>query len=245
MNNNNFFDSVFNLKTALAFGIAVIMSAVSYSAFGSKAGMVFGGLIFIFTVLYSVLFSGKEKIKKREVSYNDLRKLAYEARDRLTPILEKLVTVLNSIKAFNGSKYLFISEFMTEVANFEEIIPNLVMSYRKGARFLANRDAQASTDIKSIEMKLNSSVSESVRQTYEKALQEKRQTLEELQHMRNNLEECESKLYYILSTLEKIETIIYSDELNDNMTDETSRNINQQLEIFSGSVKDIAKVMKL
>ncbi len=245
MKNKSFFDSILSLKTALAFGVAVIASAISLGRYNSPIGAVLGGLVFLFTATYSVLFSEDNEPQIKEVDYNDFRKLAYESRDRLTPIIEKLGIVLNNIKSFDKGKYQFITRFMSEIASFEELIPNLVLSYRKGARFLQNRDAQASTDIKSLEMKLSSGISESARQTYEKALAEKKQTLAELQHIRNNLDDCESKLYYILSTLEKIETIIYSDELSDNMSDQVSNNINQQLEIFSGSVKDIAKVMKL
>jgi hypothetical protein len=208
-------------------------------------GAVLGGVIFLITATYSVLFSEEKEIKKKESDYNDFRRLAYGSRDRLTPVIEKLGIAINNIKFFDSNKYQFISKFMTEVAVLEELIPNLVMSYRKGVRFLANRDAQATTDIKSLEMKLNSGISENARQTYKKAISEKKQILSELQHIRNNLDDCESKLYYLLSTLEKIETIIYSDELSDSLSDQASKDVNQQLEILSESVRDIAKAMKL
>jgi len=249
MKDKSFLDSILSLKTTFAFCIAVLASAISLGIYKNPAGALIGGLIFLFAATYSVLFSEEESQKKevnnKELYNNDLRRLAYESRDRLTPIIDKIGIVLSSIKSFDNDKYLFISRFMSEATRFEELIPNLVASYRKGSLFLQNRDAQTSIDINSLEMKLNSAKSESVRLTYEKALSEKRQILAELQHIRNNLDDCESKLYYILSTLEKIETIIFSDELSDNMSDEASKNINQQLEIFSGSVKDIAKVMKL
>ncbi|HEY9062883.1 MAG TPA: hypothetical protein VIO64_20665 [Pseudobacteroides sp.] len=245
MNNNGFFNALLNLRSAAAFGVAVIATGVSYRFYNSPAGALLGGLIFLVVATYSVLFSEEKEPQKKEQDYNDFRELANESRDRLSPIIEKLGVVLGNIKLLDRGKYQFIAKFMSEIAVFEELIPNLVMSYRKGIRFLASRDAQATTDIKSLEMKLNSGVSESARQTYGKAISEKKQILSELKHIRNNLDDCESKLYYILSTLEKIETIIYSDELRDNISDETSKNINQQLEIFSGSVRDIAKVMKL
>jgi len=245
MKNKSFFDSILSLKTVLAFGIAVIASAISLGSYKNPAGALIGGVVFLFAATYSVLFSEDEESQIQETDYNDLRRLAYDSRDRLTPIINKLGIVLKSIKSFDKDKYLFIRRFMSEIASFEELIPNLVASYRKGSMFLQNRDAQTSTDIKSLEMKLNSGISESIRLTYEKALLEKKQTQAELQHIRNNLDDCESKLYYILSTLEKIETIIYSDELRDNISDEASKNINQQLEIFSESVKEITKVMKL
>ena len=249
MKNKSFFYSIFSFKSTFAFFAAVLASGISLGIYKNPAGALIGGFVFLFAATYSVLFSEEEpqieEYQIKEANNNDLRRLAYESKDRLTPIIDKIGIVLSSIKSFDSDKYLFISRFMSEAASFEELIPNLVASYRKASRFLQNRDAQTSTDIKSLEMKLNSAKSESVRLTYEKALSEKRQILDELKHIRNNLDDCESKLYYILSTLEKIETIIFSDELNDTMSDEASKNINQQLEIFSGSVKDIAKVMKL
>jgi hypothetical protein len=245
MDNKGFFNALLNWKSAIAFGAAVVAMAVSYGFYNNPMGAVLGGVIFLITATYSVLFSEEKEIKKKESDYNDFRRLAYGSRDRLTPVIEKLGIAINNIKFFDSNKYQFISKFMTEVAVLEELIPNLVMSYRKGVRFLANRDAQATTDIKSLEMKLNSGISENARQTYKKAISEKKQILSELQHIRNNLDDCESKLYYLLSTLEKIETIIYSDELSDSLSDQASKDVNQQLEILSESVRDIAKAMKL
>jgi hypothetical protein len=245
MDNKGFFNALLNWKSAIAFGVAVVAMAVSYGFYNNPMGAVLGGVIFLVTATYSVLFSEEKELKKKESDYNDFRRLAYGSRDRLTPVIEKLGIAINNIKFFDSNKYKFISKFMTEVAVLEELIPNLIMSYRKGARFLANRDAQATTDIKSLEMKLNSGISENARQTYKKAILEKKQILSELQHIRNNLDDCESKLYYLLSTLEKIETIIYSDELSDSLSDQASKDVNQQLEILSESVRDIAKAMKL
>ena len=240
-------DSIFNIPNAVIFGLTVIVSAFYFKVSGSMfKPMFFGIILMFFSTMYSLLFGKQIKAETTETNEAELNRLANETQDNLTPIIRGLISLLKNLKgkSRDNLKFLFVSNFLDEIYNFEQMIPKLVNNYRKGSSFLKEKKYLVSNEIKNLEYKLIASIG-IARTTYEKALEEKRQTLNEMQGIEDTLDEFESKLHYILSTLEKIETTVESSDLKDEVTDEEAQNINQQLEAFSDSIKDVVKLMKL
>jgi len=238
-------NALFTPLNAVIIGVTVIISALNYFWYGSFAKpAMFGFIVLLFSVLYSLFFT--ERYSKDQLNEEDMKKLANERIDNLTPILKNIIASLHSIKekSKNESKFLIITRFMDEISGFEEIMPNLIESYRTGSAFLREHRYPIQMEINNIVYKLPSSTG-IAKETYEKALAEKQQTMNEMTDIQNSLEGCESKLHYILSTLQKIEAIMASSELNDAISDEDAQDISQQLEVFSSSIKDVVKLMKI
>ena len=240
-------EAIFNITNSIIFGATVVSSAAFFTWYGSAVKpIVFGSVVMAFSTLYTLLFSSQPNDSSVGFDKTEILKLVYETHDNLTPIIKELIDSLTNLKQKSqiNSKFLIVSKFTDEICNFEQMIPNLVRSYRKGAKFLKDKAYQITTEIKNVEYKLNTSTGVT-KETYEKVLEEKRQTLKEMQDIQDTLDQCESKLHYILSTLEKIEATVESSDLKDTITDEDTENINQQLESFSESIKDVVKLMKL
>jgi len=238
-------NALFTPLNAVIIGATVIISALNYSWYGSftKPAM-FGFIVLLFPVLYSIFFT--QQYSKDQLNEEEMKRLANERIDNLTPILENIIASLHNIKekSKNEKKFLIITRFMDEISSFEEMIPNLIESYRTGSAFLRERRYPIKMEIKNIEYKLPS-MTGIAKETYEKTLAEKQQTINEMADIQNSLEGCESKLHYILSTLQKIEAIMASSELNDAISDEDAQDISQQLDVFSSSIKDVVKLMKI
>jgi len=236
---------LFTPLNSVIIGATVIFSALNFTWYGEfLKPALFGGIVLSFSLLYSVFFA--TQTSQQQLNETEMIKLANERIDNLTPIIEKIITSLQNIKekSKTDSKFLIITKFMDEISSFEEMIPKLIKSYRIGSAFLRDRRYQIETEIKNIEYKLPS-ITGVARETYEKTLVEKQQTMNEMTDIQNSLDECESKLHYILSTLEKIEAIMASSELNDAVSDQDAQDIGQQLEVFSSSIKDVVKLMKI
>lgn len=245
MNRPKFPDALLTPFNAVILGSTIIISALYFSWYGSfTKPAIFGAIILIFSVFYSMLFT--EKPSQELLDEIEMRKLANEKNDNLTPIIEKIITSLKSIKqkSKSNSKFLIITKFMDEISNFEEIIPKLIRNYRNGMAFIREHKCQVETEIKNLKYK-HSSSSGAAKETYLKTLQEKEQTMLEMKDIQNGLDECESKLHYIYSTLQKIETIVASSEFDDAMTEQDAQDISQQLDVFSSSIKDVVKIMKI
>jgi len=246
MNIPKFLNILLTPLNSIIIGATVIFSALSFTWYGDfSKPFLFGSIILIFSVLYSVFFSSAES-SQENLNESEMHKLAHERNDNLTPVIEKIISSLQNIKekSKNDSKFLIITKFMDEISTFEEMIPKLIKSYRSGSSFLRERRYQIQTEIQNIEYKLSSTTG-IAKETYEKTLAEKQQTMNEMTAIQNSLDDCESKLHYILSTLQKIEAIIAASELNDVVSDEDAQNISQQLEVFSSSIKDVVKLMKI
>jgi len=242
MNNNlrRFFRAVFS-KPSLAIVLCTLVLAL---VFNKLAFMILGigGVLFLLSSVIG-LITGKNGETVGSRSLNELSKV----RDKLTPVIKNISRVLTDIKrkAKDNSKYMIVSKFTDEIVNFETIIPDIVSSYRKSSEFLRSREGKIKSEISSLQLKLKNASGDNAKETYRKALEEKQRTLEEMDGIKNNLDECESKLHFILSSLQRIEAIIEASELKEQMSDEETRELNQNVEAFSESVRDISKLMEL
>lgn len=242
---NRFSRAIFGTPNAVIIGGTVILSAIFLSR-GKSAFpfVVLGAILLGFSILYSLIF--KKNSDTIDESSFDLKELS-KVRDNLTPVIKNIINVLNSLKkkSQDNSKFMIISRFMDEIVDFEETIPQIVHSYRKGAEFLRTRDGRINSEVKSLQDKLRNATGDNAKAMYQKALEEKQQTLDEMRSIKSNLDECESKLHFILSALQRIETIIESSELMEKMSEEETQDLNQNVEAFSESIRDISRLMKL
>lgn len=204
--------------------------------------LIAGGILFLFLFLVWLLTKKNSDGIERS-SLNELSKV----RDKLTPVIKNISQVLINLKrkSKDNSKFIIISRFMEEIVNFEEIIPGIVTSYRKSSEFLRGKEGRINSEISSLQIKLKNATGDNAKEMYKKTLEEKQHTLEEMTGITSNLDECESKLHFILSSLQRIEAIIEASELKDQMSDEETRDLNQNVEAFSESIRDISKLMKL
>ncbi len=242
---NRFSRAIFGTPNAVIIGGTVILSAIFLR--GGKSAfpfVVMGAILLVFSILYGLIF--KKNAEAIDESSFDLKELN-KVRDNLTPVIKNIINVLNNLKqkSQDNSKFMIISRFMDEIVDFEETIPQIVRSYRKGAEFLHARDGRINSEVKSLQDKLRNATGDNAKAMYQKALDEKQQTLNEMLGIRSNLDECESKLHFILSALQRIETIIESSELQEKMSEEETQDLNQNVEAFSESIRDISKLMEL
>lgn len=244
MNFRRFSRAIFGTPNAVIIGATVILSAIFF-----KNGrlpipvIVMGVILLFFSVLYRLIFKSNSDFDENTIDLKELSKV----RDNLTPVIRSIVQVLTSLKkkSQDNDRFVIISRFMEEIVNFEEIIPEIVKSYRKGAEFLHGRDGRINSEVKTLQDKLRNATGDNAKAMYQKALDEKQQTLDEMMGIKGNLDECESKLHFILSALQRIETIIESSELKEKMSEEDTQDLNQNVEAFSESIKDISKLMDL
>lgn len=242
MNNNlrRFFRAILSKPNIVIALGAIILAAIFRNIAVIILGL--GGILFFFSFLVGLL-SGKNSEELGSSSLNELCKV----RDKLTPIIKNIDHVLTNLKrkSTDNSKYVIISRFMEEVVNFEAVIPDIVASYRKSSEFLRGKEGKIKSEISMLQNKLRNASGDSAKETYQKALEEKQRTLEELAGIKSNLDECESKLHFILSSLQRIEAIIEASELKEQMSEEENRDLNQNVEAFSESIRDISKLMEL
>lgn len=239
--------SIFSIRNSVIFGGTVIASAFFYKVSGSfREPLILGIIMFLFSVFYALAFERGSKDREEEYGMNNINQL-FKVNDSLTPVIKKIVLSLRNLKkkSSENARFMIVERFMEDIVNFEHMIPKLVNSYRKAYGFVRGKDVLISNEIKNIQYKLQRSEGEKAKDIYNKALDEKKQTLEEIKEIKNTLDECESKLYFILSSLQKIETIIEGSELKDMASEEDNENISQQMEIFSESIRDVVKLMKL
>jgi len=242
MNNNlrRFFRAIFSKPN-----IVIALGTITLAAIFRNIAVIIlglGGVLFFFSFLVGLL-SGKNSEALGSSNLNELCKV----RDKLTPINKNIDQVLTNLKrkSTDNSKYLIISRFMEEVVNFEAVIPDIVASYRKSSEFLRGKEGKIKSEISMLQNKLRNVSGDNAKETYQKALEEKQRTLEELDGIKSNLDECESKLHFILSSLQRIEAIIEASELKEQMSEEENRDLNQNIEAFSESIRDISKLMEL
>ena len=242
MNNNlrRFFRAILS-KPNLIIATGTIALAVIFHKI-SVLILILGGILFLISFLAGLL----SKKNSDELENNTLKELN-KVRDKLTPVIKNISQVLINLKrkSKDNSKFVIISRFMEEVVDFETIIPGIVASYRKSSEFLRGKEGRINSEISSLQNKLRSASGDNAKEMYQKALEEKQRTLEEMTGIKSNLDECESKLHFILSSLQRIEAIIEASELKEQMSDEETRDLNQNVEAFSESIRDISKLMEL
>lgn len=241
MNNNfrRFFRAILS-KPSIFIALCTVVLAVVFR----KIAVIIlglGGILFLLSFVIGLL--SDKSSKEVGSSFNELSKV----RDKLTPVIKNIDQVLANLKrkAKDNSKYMIISKFMEEIVSFETVVPEIVESYRKSYEFLRGKEGRIKSEISSLQNKLRSASGDSAKQTYQKALEEKQHTLEELDDIKGNLDECESKLHFILSSLQRIESIIEASELKEQISDDEISALNQNIESFSESVREISKLMKL
>ncbi|HBY19411.1 MAG TPA: hypothetical protein DEG71_00040 [Clostridiales bacterium] len=240
-------NSIFNLTNSIILVLTIIISIIFQIEFKSaSAPIILGGIFIVLSILYNLQINKRKLKSPNEYGAKQLRELASQKHDNLTPIIKKLVDTMERLKhkSQNNSKFLFVSKLVDDICDFERIIPILVENYRQGAKFLKQRSYKLSIEINNIESNLNSSTG-TVKETYAKTLAEKKQANNEMHDIQNTLNECESKLHYILSTLQKIEATVESSDIKDNNTDQEMQEVSTQLEVFSESVKDVVTLMKI
>lgn len=240
-----FLRAIFTIRNVIIIGGTAILSAIFFNRVKlAFSFVVIGAILLFFSILYNLV--SKKNSQMLDESNSELKELN-KVRDKLTPVISNIIKVLTSLKqkSQDNSKFMIVSRFMEEIVDFEETIPQIVKSYRKGAEFLRGKDGRINSEIRSLQDKLRNATGDSAKEMYQKALDEKQQTLNEMISIKSNLDECESKLHFILSALQRIDTIIESSELKEAMSDEATRELNQNVEAFSESIRDISKLMKL
>jgi hypothetical protein len=242
MNNNlrRFIRAILS-KPNIIIAIGTIALAVVFNKI-SVLILILGGILFLISSLIGLL----SKKYSDESESSSLKEL-YKVRDKLTPVIKNISQILTNLKkrSKDNSKFMIISRFMEEILDFEAIIPGIVANYRKSSEFLRGKEGRIKSEISSLQNKLRSVSGDNAKETYQKALEEKQRTLEEMTGIKSNLDECESKLHFILSSLQRIEAIIEASELKEQMSDEEIRDLNQNVEAFSESIRDISKLMDL
>lgn len=199
--------------------------------------LVFTAVVLAFSMLYSILFS--------ETETNKTNKNLRNKYDEMNKLVEKINDSVKALKARSkdNTGLLLISEFMDTIDEFEDAIPELIKDYKTGLEFtyknMSIRDEIFELEKKAIKSK------GSAKQIYEKALIEKRTTINEIENINNSLEESESRLHLMLSTLQKIQAIVEVTELDDELSDEDATNLNTHLESFSENLKDVMRSIKL
>ncbi len=237
-------NSFFNIANFFIVSITLVLSAIADAQRSSI--IILGGILFFFSTMYAFFFSKQNKSLHEDSDPTEIDELAYEKHDNLTPVLKKLVKAMERLKqkSKDNPRFLMVSNFMDDVCNFEQMIPKLVNNYRKGKEFLKGRIYQTTTEISNLESKIAAS-SGTAKETYASSLEQKKQVLKEIEEIKSSLAECESKLHYMLSTLQQVETIVESSSLKNEISNQDIDNINVQLDVFSESMKDVMNIMKI
>lgn len=232
-----------NMRNLILLVFGLILTGVFYIRYGSIIKpLVFTAVILSLSILYTLLFSESDTDKSqvfKEDSFTNMRK---DDIDRIAERINKLIRSIKS-KSHNNERLTIVARCMSELDEFEDAVPELAANYKKSFAY-AQRSASIEQELAELERKA-AKAKGSARQNYEKALREKRLTLTEILNIKGSLEESESKLHYILSTLQKIEAIVEAAELNDELSDDDMESLNIHLETFSESLKDVISSMKL
>jgi hypothetical protein len=226
----------------ILFGI-IFTVAYSYTLYFSFKPIIFTLILLAVSISYSGIFDRYQYLAAQKISkvVNAIDK-SYSI-DSYVEAIEKSIKILK-LKSKENKKYLIISKFMDEIVEFEKVLPTLVENYKRGKNYLDENGALIEAEVKDIEKKFNSAGGEA-KVIYEKALNEKHQALNEIEDIKSSVNETESKLAYMLSTLQKIEACIESSELEDALNDEDTVNLNSNLEVFSETIKDTINKMKI
>ena len=131
---------------------------------------------------------------------------------------------------------------MEEILDFEAIIPGIVANYRKSSEFLRGKEGRIKSEISSLQNKLRSVSGDNAKETPESPWGEAAY-FRKMTGIKSNLDECESKLHFILSSLQRIEAIIEASNWKEQMSDEEIES-KPECEAFSKH-RDISKLMDL
>lgn len=230
----------FNMRNALIISVGIIF-ALTYAFVNNNIILptVMTSVALAVSSLYSVLTISPKggKSNSRSETKNRL--------DNTNSVVREINDSIKSIKTKSrqNDNYLFISKFFEDIEEFENVIPSLVEDYKDGLEYI-NKNSGISKDIDRLKEKIASAKGKTS-DTYEKALQEKLITLHEMDNIKSYLEESESRLQYILGTLQKTEAIMASSELNSSLNDEDATNLNYHMESFSDNFKSVIKSIKL
>lgn len=232
-----------NIRNLILLVFGLLLTGVFYIRYGSIIKpLVFTAVILSLSLLYSLLFN-KSNTDERPAFMED--SFTYIRKDDIERIAERINKLIRSIKSRSreNERLTIVARFMSELDEFEDAVPELAANYKKSFAY-AQRSASIEQELDELERKAVKAKG-SARQIYEKALNEKRLTLHEIQNIKSSLDESESRLHYILSTLQKIEAIVEAAGLNDELSDDDMESLNTHLETFSESLKDVISSMKL
>lgn len=235
--------SFFNLRNLIIVVLGTALTLVFYLRYGNAVKpIIFAGVVLAFSILYPLLFNDKNVMTAGRLKNcgNSSDKL-----DNIDLTVNRIYKLIKSIKAKSREdvKLTVVEKFMDEIDRFENIIPEIVDDYRRGMDFIRNNSC-IQDEIRGIELKISRTKGAS-RDIYEKTLNEKLLTMQEIEKLKASLEESESRLHYILSILQKIEAIIEASGMDDVLNDDDTSNLNTHLETFSESLKGVLGSMKL
>jgi hypothetical protein len=223
----------------------LVLGLIFIAVFNNLYGNIIKPAIFVLillsvSLLYKIIF-------KTNSNGGSIQEPVMKERpgDKVDNLVSKINDVLKSIKekAKEDTKFMVISSYISEIHEFEKVIPMLYEAYKKGKHLVySNQNVYA--EFGEIEEKLKTATG-GAKNVYQMTLEEKRKTLNEVESIKSNTDEIESKLYYIFTILQKIETTIDSADINEQLTDKDMTELNTQLEVFSDSVKDIIKSVKV
>lgn len=232
-----------NSRNIAIFFCGLILTAVFYIRYGIiTKPLVFVGVILSFSILYSVLFNSRDTYISNETKEGNYESGKCGSIDAIVNRINRSVKSIK-LKSRDKAKFMVVSKFMGEMDEFEGVVPQLVEDYKNGVGFV-RKNSTLKDEIREIEFKINNAKG-SAREIYEKTSKEKLAAMQEIENIKTSLEESESKLHYILSTLQKVEAILEASELDEGLSDEDSSNLNTHLETFSESLKDVIGSMKL
>lgn len=231
-----------NARNTIILLLGILLTGVFYIRYDEIIKpIVFTAVLLAFSMLYPILFGGNGNTESK-------LKAGLFDNDRVDDINNLVHRINKSIRYIKSrtediSRLTIVSRFMGEMDEFEDAIPDLVEDYKRGLGFIQKNNT-IPKEILDLEKKVTV-VKDTARETYQKALNEKHLTLQEIENIKMYLEESESKLHYILSTLQKIEAIVEATEFEQELSDEDMGNLNTNLETFSESLKGVIHSMKL
>ncbi len=224
---------ILNIRNMIIALCGAGLTGYFYLRFGDLVKpLVFTAVVLSFSMLHSILFSGTESIKSNK--YDEMNELVKKINDSSKAL---------KTRSKNNTNLLLVSEFMDTIDEFENAIPELIKDYKKGLEY-THKNVTIQEEVSELEKKAVTAKG-SAKQIYEKALIEKRTTINEIDNINSSLEEGESRLHLMLSTLQKIEAIVEVTELDEELSDEDANSLNLHLESFSENLKDVIRSIKL
>ncbi len=228
----------FNIRNLIITLLGTGLTGYFYIRFGDLVKpLVFTAVVLAFSMLHSILFGNNgSNIHNKQVTnkYEEINELVEKINDSIKALKDR---------SKDNRSLLLISQFMDTIDEFEDAIPELIKDYKKGLAFIHN-NLTFQEEVNELEKKAVRAKG-SAKQIYEKALIEKRITINEIENINNSLEESESRLHLMLSTLQKIQAIVEVTELDNELSDENATNLNTHLESFSENLKDVIRSIKL
>lgn len=202
----------------------------------------------------------KELKWKVEKEYRDSRNLAEKKTDEdalqgipekdrskvreINSMVERIYESLKLIKSKSQGKdqFMIFGRFTDAIKEYEDVLPIIVKNFFDGVRFL-DRYSGIEQEISECESKIMQTEGQA-QKTYEKVLNEKRDTLKEINQVKSSLSESESRIYLILCELQKIEAILESAKMSDGLTNEDVTKLNGYLETFTENIKGSLQSIK-